>query len=101
MLVLGILMLTLAVVAVLLLRPVFNAPVPPRWTTFDLVGELVAVLITALVGFGVISTGVGVLRITAGQASALQVLLALAIPIGAAVLLRMRHRPVGLPKIPA
>jgi hypothetical protein len=101
MLVLGISMLTLAVIAVLLLRPIFNAAVPPRWTTFDLVGELVAVLITALVGFGVISTGVGVLRIMAGQASSLQVLLALAIPIAAGALMRLRQRPVGSPKVPA
>ena len=61
MLELGILLLGAAVLALMILTPLFRRPMPPRWTTMSLVSELVTVGIVAGLALGGILTGVGLI----------------------------------------
>lgn len=95
MLAIGVLLLGLAVCSVLILRGVFTGLDAPRWTRLDLVGELVAVAVTALFGFGVMATGIGLIDLARGTGSLLHeaVPAVLALVIAAAAIRFVQHHP--------
>lgn len=95
MLAIGVLLLGLAVCAVLVLRTAFTRPDAPRWTQIDLVGELTAVAITAMFGFGLISTGMGLIDLVDGDVTPAQILpaiLALLITVAAVWFVQSKPR---------
>ena len=64
----GILLLAGALLAIFVARSVFLRPAPPRWTTWDTPGNLIVVAITAVAGFGLIASGVGLVHVLDGSA---------------------------------
>ena len=100
MLELGILLIASALLSIYAARAVFLRPSPPRWTTWDTPGNLIVVVITALAGFGLAATGMGIAGIVSGTESPLHAVigaLLLAALVAAPFLYRRyRHRPTPL-----
>ena len=93
----GILLLAVALLAIFAARSVFLRPSPPRWATWDTPGNLIVVAITAIAGFGLMATGIGLARVIDGSAPPWHGLLAallLALLIGGPLAARrFRRRP--------
>lgn len=99
MLEIGILLLAGAMLAIVAARALFLRPSPPRWTTWDIPGNLIVVAITGMAGVGLAATGMGIARIVDGTESPLHgglALVILAVVVAAIVIRRrMSSHPVG------
>ena len=60
MLAIGGLLAGAALLAIVVLAPLFRRPEPPRWTRYQLVGELITVGIVSLLALGIGYMGAGV-----------------------------------------
>lgn len=72
MLAIGGLLAGAALLAIVILAPLFRRPEPPRWTTYQLVGELITVAIVSLLALGIGSIGAGLVEAFRDGADAVQ-----------------------------
>lgn len=95
MLEIGVLLLACALLCVFAARALFQRPAPPRWALQDTPTNLIVVAITALAGFGLAATGIGIAGLLNGSTSPLHAVIGvalLALLIGGPLAYRKFHR---------